>query len=126
MMPAAIAATQKISVRCQRSIAVSDDNPSTEITRLSSGCSIATSGSAKIPKNGITAPRLTTSVMALTPAVVLQFKKSDIEPLIEQHPRVMYDFMRAIIKRIHHTANEIGRQQMALSDYISTGGKGRI
>ena len=65
------------------------------------------------------------SVVALTPSVVLQFKKSDIEPLIDEHPRLMFDFMRAVIKRVHHTANEISRQQMALSDYISSGGKGR-
>lgn len=65
------------------------------------------------------------SVMALTPAVVLQFKQSDIEPLIDLHPRLMFDFMRAVIKRVHHTANEISKQQMALSDYISSGGKGR-
>jgi hypothetical protein len=37
----------------------------------------------------------------------------------------MFDFMRAIIKRAHHTVSSIEKQQMALSDYISTGGKGR-
>jgi len=67
----------------------------------------------------------TLSVMALTPSVVLQFKRSDIDPLIEENPRLMFDFMRAVIKRVHHTANEISKQQMALSDYISSGGKGR-
>ncbi|MGB0694890.1 MAG: cyclic nucleotide-binding domain-containing protein [Rhodospirillaceae bacterium] len=65
-------------------------------------------------------------VMALTQATVLQFRESDIEPLITQHPRLMFDFMRAVIKRVHHTANEISKQQMALSDYISSGGKGRM
>lgn len=65
------------------------------------------------------------AVVALTPATVLQFRKADIEPLITTHPKLMFDFMRAVIKRVHHTANEIGRQQMALADYISTAGKGR-
>ena len=67
-----------------------------------------------------------TSVMALGKASVLRFKAEDISPLITEHPRFMFDFMRAVIKRVHHTVANISKQQMALSDYISTGGKGRL
>ncbi len=66
------------------------------------------------------------SVMALGDARVLSFKADDIRPLITEHPRVMFDFMRAVIKRVHHTLADIGRQQMALQDYITHGGKGRF
>jgi CRP-like cAMP-binding protein len=65
------------------------------------------------------------SCMAIGDASVLRFKADDFRPLITEHPRLMFDFMRAIIKRAHHTVSSIEKQQMALSDYISTGGKGR-
>lgn len=67
----------------------------------------------------------TISVMALGDAKVICFKAGDIRPLILDEPKLMFDFMRAIIKRVHNTVAAIGKQQMALSDYISTGGKGR-
>lgn len=66
------------------------------------------------------------SCMALGESSVLRFKAEDIKPLITEHPMVMFNFMRAVIKRVHHTVSAIGKQQMALSDYISTGGKGRL
>lgn len=66
------------------------------------------------------------SVMALEDSAVLQFRKEDIEPLITKHPRLIFNFMRAVIKRVHHTVNDISKQQMALSDYIGTAGKGRM
>ncbi len=65
------------------------------------------------------------SVMALGNASLLRFKEEDIRPLITEHPKLMFDFMRAVIKRVHHSVANISKQQMALSDYISTGGKGR-
>ena len=67
-----------------------------------------------------------TSCIALGDASVLRFKAEDVRPLITEHPMVMYNFMRAVIKRVHHTVSAIGKQQTALSDYISTGGKGRL
>lgn len=67
----------------------------------------------------------TLSVMALSEATVLQFKAEDFQPLIFEHPQLMFDFMRAVIKRVHHTLTDIGRQQAALAEYISSGGKGR-
>lgn len=68
----------------------------------------------------------TTSVVGLGNAKVICFKAEDIRPLITEEPQLMFDFMRAIIKRVHRTVAFIGKQQLALSDYISTGGKGRL
>ncbi len=65
------------------------------------------------------------SCMALGEASLLRFKAEDVKPLITEHPMMMFNFMRAVIKRVHHTVSDIGKQHMALSDYISTGGKGR-
>ncbi len=66
------------------------------------------------------------SVIVLGDATVLQFKAENIKPLITEHPQVMFDFMRAVIKRVHHTVTEISKQQLALSEYIGTAGKGRL
>ena len=64
--------------------------------------------------------------MALGDATVFAFKTEDIKHFIHEHPQVMFDFMRAIIKRVHHTVSNISKQQLALAEYISTGGKGRL
>lgn len=66
------------------------------------------------------------SVMALGDATVLSFKAEDIKEIIHEHPQVIFDFMRAIIKRVHSTLSNISKQQIALAEYISTGGKGRL
>ncbi len=68
----------------------------------------------------------TSSVMALGDASVLRFKADDIRPLITEEPQLIFDFMRAIIKRVHRTLANIGKQQLALSEYIASGGKGRF
>jgi CRP-like cAMP-binding protein len=68
----------------------------------------------------------TTSCMALNGAKVIRFEANDIRPLITQEPRVMFDFMRAVIKRVHHTVSRISKQQLALSDYVSTAGRGQL
>jgi CRP-like cAMP-binding protein len=65
----------------------------------------------------------TVSCCALGPAAVLSFKVGDLSPLVEQHPRVLYDFMRAVIARAHSTAASLSRQREELADYIATGGK---
>ncbi len=66
------------------------------------------------------------SVMALGEASLLRFKAEDIKPLITEQPKLMFDFMRAIIKRVHHSVAMISEQKIALSDYIASGGKGRM
>jgi CRP-like cAMP-binding protein len=63
------------------------------------------------------------SAMSLGDSSVLQFNADDVRPLINEHPQLMFDFMRAIIKRVHHTVSDLGRQQAALSNYIYNSGK---
>lgn len=59
------------------------------------------------------------SVKALGEATIVCFKEESIKPLITKEPEIMYQFMKAIITRVHHTLGDISRQQMALSSYIS-------
>ncbi|MCF6167123.1 cyclic nucleotide-binding domain-containing protein [Lutibacter sp.] len=66
------------------------------------------------------------SVIALNDASVYQFKKDCIKPLILSKPMFMFNFMRAIIKRVHHTVRAVNSKQKDLTDYISSGGKGRL
>ncbi|GEM_PF-263364 len=65
------------------------------------------------------------SVIALGTASVVQFTAEDIFPMLEEHPKLMFNFMRAIIKRVHHTVADISQQENALLEYIQSGGKGR-
>lgn len=65
----------------------------------------------------------TVSCCALGDASVLFFNVHDLTPLIDENPRVLYDFMRAVIMRVHHTSASISRQRQELADYIATGGK---
>ncbi|MEZ5095908.1 MAG: cyclic nucleotide-binding domain-containing protein [Nocardioides sp.] len=66
--------------------------------------------------------RHATSCVALGAARVLQFRVDDMTPLIEQHPRVLYDFMRGSSSGCH-TAASINRQRLALEDYLATAGR---
>lgn len=63
------------------------------------------------------------SAMALGDAEVLCFSADDVRPLITEQPQLMFDFMRAVVKRVHGTVTDLGRQQIALSSYIYTAGK---
>lgn len=66
------------------------------------------------------------STYALGDASVLCFQADNINPLVLSHPRLVFDFMRAVIKRVHNTVASINRQQIELQNYISTGGSGRL
>ncbi|MDD1791625.1 cyclic nucleotide-binding domain-containing protein [Enterovibrio makurazakiensis] len=68
----------------------------------------------------------TISVQALGTASVLCFDRENIDPLVTTHPELVFDFMRAVVKRVHHTVTAIGQQQAELAEYIATGGKGRF
>lgn len=68
----------------------------------------------------------TVSAYALGDTSVLCFHADDINPLVVSHPRLVFDFMRAVIKRVHSTVSSISRQQKELSNYITTGGSGRL
>ncbi|MBV7296798.1 Crp/Fnr family transcriptional regulator [Enterovibrio paralichthyis] len=65
------------------------------------------------------------SVQSIGSARLLCFDRDSIDPLITSHPKLVFDFMRAVVKRVHHTVAAIGQQQAELADYIATGGKGR-
>lgn len=56
---------------------------------------------------------------------LLRFDAKDINPLITEQPTLMFQFMRAIVKRSHHVASVIGEQESELRRYIATGGRGR-
>lgn len=65
------------------------------------------------------------SVKALCDASVISFSAESIKPLITEHPELIYNFMRAVIKRVHHVVVTVGEHERELRDYISTGGRGR-
>jgi CRP-like cAMP-binding protein len=65
----------------------------------------------------------TVSCCALGPATVLSFTVNDLSGLVERYPRLVYDFMRAVIVRAHSTSDSLSRQRQELADYIATGGK---
>jgi hypothetical protein len=49
-----------------------------------------------------------------------------MQNLITQHPQLTYNFMRAIIKRVHHLVDTLGQHELELQQYIQTGGRGRL
>ncbi|AAP85846.1 Cyclic nucleotide-binding domain-containing protein (plasmid) [Cupriavidus necator H16] len=65
------------------------------------------------------------SVRALGDAAVLSFSAESIKPLITEHPELIFNFMRAVIKRVHHVVVTVGEHERELQEYISTGGRGR-
>lgn len=67
----------------------------------------------------------TSNVLTLGDTKVLKFNAEDIRPLILQEPQIMFDFMRAVIKRIHFGVKSVTKQQNALSEYIASAGRGR-
>lgn len=66
------------------------------------------------------------TVRSLGNASVISFNKADIDPLITSNPVLIFNFMRAVIKRVHSTLTTINRQQHELVAYIETGGRGRL
>jgi CRP/FNR family transcriptional regulator, cyclic AMP receptor protein len=65
------------------------------------------------------------SVSALGDAAVLIFNADDIKPLITEEPELIYNFMRAVIKRVHQLVNTVRDHEMEMLQYIMTGGSGR-
>ncbi|NMM38110.1 MAG: cyclic nucleotide-binding domain-containing protein [Glaciimonas sp.] len=66
------------------------------------------------------------TVRSLGNSSVISFNKADIDPLISENPELIFNFMRAVIKRVHSTLTAINRQQTELFTYIQTGGRGRL
>jgi len=65
------------------------------------------------------------SVRALGDSAVLSFSAESIKPLITEHPELIFNFMRAVIKRVHQIVVTVGEHERELQEYISTGGRGR-
>lgn len=65
----------------------------------------------------------TVTVRAEGDAQLISFALPSLDPLVEEHPRLVYNFMRAVLMRVHHTSAAIARQQQDLTDYISGGAK---
>lgn len=66
------------------------------------------------------------TIRSLGSSSVISFNKADIDPLITENPELIFNFMRAVIKRVHSTLTAINRQQNELLTYIHTGGRGRL
>lgn len=66
------------------------------------------------------------TVRSLGSSCVISFNKADIDPLVNEHPELVFNFMRAVIKRVHSTLTAINHQQNELLTYIQTGGRGRL
>lgn len=60
----------------------------------------------------------TSTVLSLGDSMVIQFTADNIRPLILKEPQLMFDFMRAVIKRVHTGVKAIVMQQNILSEYI--------
>jgi CRP/FNR family transcriptional regulator, cyclic AMP receptor protein len=67
----------------------------------------------------------TLSVSALGEAAVLCFNADDIQPLITEQPELIYNFMRAVIKRVHLLVTTVSEHEREMLQYILTGGSGR-
>jgi CRP-like cAMP-binding protein len=56
---------------------------------------------------------------ALTGARVLTLERSKFESLLESHPRIVYDVMRSIVKRVHSTLRSLNLQYVEMTNYIT-------
>ncbi|MBS3936357.1 MAG: cyclic nucleotide-binding domain-containing protein [Sulfuritalea sp.] len=65
------------------------------------------------------------TVRALEDASLLRFEEAHVKPMLMQNPQIMYDFMRAVIKRVNHVATVIAEQEMELQQYILNAGRQR-
>ena len=59
------------------------------------------------------------TVKALTRARVLTLERKKFESLVESHPRVVYDVMRSIVRRVHSTLRRLNLQYIELTNYIT-------
>jgi CRP/FNR family transcriptional regulator, cyclic AMP receptor protein len=59
------------------------------------------------------------TVKALTAARVVSLDRKKFEALLDTNPRLVYDVMRAIVRRVHHTLRRMNLQYVELTNYIS-------
>jgi CRP-like cAMP-binding protein len=65
------------------------------------------------------------TVRAMEDASVLRFEAEHVKPALMKNPQIMYDFMRAVIKRANHVAATIAEHEMELQRYILNAGRQR-
>jgi CRP-like cAMP-binding protein len=59
------------------------------------------------------------TVKALTRAQVVTLERGKFESLLSSHPRVVYDVMRAVVRRVHATLRRMNFQYVEMSNYIT-------
>jgi CRP-like cAMP-binding protein len=58
------------------------------------------------------------ALRALGPTRVLVLERRALEGLLDSHPRVVYNVMRAIFRVVHAIMHRLGAQQSELTNYI--------
>jgi CRP/FNR family cyclic AMP-dependent transcriptional regulator len=58
------------------------------------------------------------SLEAHGPTRVFSLRRADLETLLDQHPRIVYAVMRAIIRTAHNIQRRLSIQSVELSNYI--------
>ncbi len=58
------------------------------------------------------------SVVARGPCSVLSLERARFESLLQTDPRVLYQVMRAIVRRVHQQQHRLSAQSAELSNYI--------
>jgi CRP-like cAMP-binding protein len=58
------------------------------------------------------------NLRALGPTTVLVLQRTALEGLLDSHPRVVYNVMRAIFRVVHSILHRLGAQQSELTNYI--------
>jgi CRP-like cAMP-binding protein len=59
------------------------------------------------------------TVRALARARVLTLDRTKFESLLETHPRIVYDVMRSIVRRVHSTLKRMNLQYVEMNNYIT-------
>jgi CRP/FNR family cyclic AMP-dependent transcriptional regulator len=59
------------------------------------------------------------TVKALTRAQVVSLERSRFESLLASHPKVVYDVMRAIVRRVHAMLRRMNFQYVEMTNYIT-------
>jgi CRP-like cAMP-binding protein len=56
------------------------------------------------------------TIKALTAARVISLDRKKFEALLDTNPRLVYDVMRAIVRRVHHTLRRMNLQYVELTN----------
>jgi CRP-like cAMP-binding protein len=59
------------------------------------------------------------TVTALTRCRALMLERGKFESLLQDHPRVVYDVMRSIVRRVHSTLRRMNLQYVELTNYVT-------